>query len=78
MTETLTKTKIAKIKASEIVYWRVRRPASRLGLAIVWRLPRRVVYWCVVRAALVVEPNSYPGDVTAEQMLKTLGKDLRA
>jgi hypothetical protein len=45
---------------------------ERLLTEIVWRLPKKIVYWCVVRAACIAEPNYYPGEVTAERMLKSL------
>lgn len=56
----------------EFVYWRLRRPAHKAFIDIIWRLPRRVVYWCVVRAAVKVEPNTDPSDVTAAQMLEAM------
>lgn len=57
----------------EMMYWRVRRPAHRLFLNVIWRLPRKVVYWCVIRAAVAVEPNTNPSGVTAGAMLKKMG-----
>lgn len=54
----------------EFKYWRISRPAEKLKLKVVWKLPDWVVYWCVIRAAVKVEPNSNPSGVTAEQMLK--------
>lgn len=55
---------------TEFKYWWIKRPAHKAFLALIWRLPRRVVYWCVVRAAVKVEPNEYPGEVTALEMLE--------
>jgi hypothetical protein len=52
-------------------YW-TRLWPEKVLTGIVWRLPRKIVYWSVVRAACAVEPNEYPGDVTAERMLKAL------
>lgn len=59
--------------------WLVKDTAARLWperllVAIVWKLPERVVYWSVVRAACKAEPNEYPGAATAEQMLKAMGR----
>lgn len=59
---------------TEVMYWNVKRPAHRLFLSFVWALPTKVVYWCVVRAAVKVEPNANPSGVTAEQMLERLDK----
>jgi len=57
---------------TELVYWHVKRPAHKAFLALIWKLPKRVVYWCVIRAAVKAEPNTNPSAVTAEQMLKVL------
>lgn len=54
----------------EFIYWRISRPAHRAFLSLVWKLPRRVIYWAVIRAAVSVEPNTDPSSVTAEDMLK--------
>lgn len=51
-------------------YWNVKRRMGHLGRWFIWRLPKRVVYWCVIRAAVEVEPNYSPAGVTAEEMLK--------
>jgi hypothetical protein len=51
-------------------YWNVRRRSGVIGRKIIWKLPKRVIYWCVIRAAVEVEPNSSPAGVTAEEMLK--------
>jgi hypothetical protein len=61
-----------KMHVREAAYWRLRRPAHKAFLALVWRLPEKVVYWCVIRAAVKVESNESPAGVTAEQMLKAL------
>lgn len=51
-------------------YWHVKRRMGKIGTAIIWKLPKRVVYWCVIRAAVEVEPNYNPSAVTAEEMLE--------
>lgn len=51
-------------------YWNFKRRSGKIGRWIIWKLPGRVVYWCVVRAACTVEPNYSPENVTATQMLK--------
>jgi hypothetical protein len=56
----------------EFIYWRVRRPAHRLFLSFIWKLPRKVIYWAVIRAAVMTEPDLNPSSVTAEQMLQKL------
>ena len=67
-----TDTKIDKVrsKANWLWYWHIHRRLRNLGIALIWRLPKRIVYWCVVRAAVAVEPDRSPEGVTAEQMLK--------
>ena len=39
---------------------------------LAWRVPARLVYFCVVRAAVETEPKDYPGDKTALEMLAHL------
>lgn len=39
---------------------------------LAWHLPARLVYWCVVRAAVKAEPQEYPGEKTALEMLDAL------
>lgn len=51
-------------------YWNFTRRAGKIGRWIIWKLPKRVIYWCVLRAAVEVEPNHSPDGVTVEQMLK--------
>lgn len=51
-------------------YYHVKRRSGNIGRRIIWALPKRVVYWCVIRAATKVEPNSDPSDVTAKEMLE--------
>jgi hypothetical protein len=51
---------------------RLRRTADTLAMQIAWRLPERVVYWGVVRAAVKVEPNLSPEKVTAVEMMESL------
>ena len=58
-----------KLRITEAYYWHVVRPSRKLFRAIIWKLPDSVVYWCVVRAACKVEPNSNPSGVTAAQMM---------
>jgi hypothetical protein len=46
--------------------------AVRFWTWIAWRLPRRLVYWAVIRAATKPpEGNVYPADRTASEILKT-------
>lgn len=59
----------------EWIYWYARRPMGKLGRKIIWMLPKKVVYWCVIRAAVLTEPNTNPSSVTAEEMLKALDID---
>lgn len=62
-----------KIKFSEAKYWYLSHPAEKATITLVWKLPTRIIYWAVIRAAARVEPDRYPGDVTATQMLDALG-----
>lgn len=64
----------AKTHLLEAKYWYITRPIKKWSLDLIWKLPRQVVYWCVVRAACKVEPNTYPGDVTAIQMMEAFGE----
>jgi hypothetical protein len=61
-----------KIACNEFMYWHFNRPGHRMLVAFVWRLPKPVVYWCVVRAATKAEPNLSPEKVTAIQMLEAM------
>lgn len=47
----------------------LRLKPEKLLLWFVWKLPRRLIYWSVVRAA-VKDQNEYPSEVTAIEMLK--------
>jgi hypothetical protein len=38
---------------------------------IVWKLPKQIIYWSVVRAA-VTATDSYPGDAKAIDMMKAM------
>lgn len=42
---------------------------ERAAMRIVWRMPRWLVKWAIVRAAVEVEPSTNPSSVTADQML---------
>jgi hypothetical protein len=51
-------------------YWFVTRKIRHAGISLVWKLPKPVVYWCVIRAATKVQPDTNPSSITAEEMLK--------
>jgi hypothetical protein len=59
-------------KLNWLIYWHVKRRARNAGISLVWKLPKPVVRWCVVRAACIAEPQEYPGAVSAERMLNAL------
>lgn len=59
-------------KVNWLVYWHIKRRAHHALISLVWRLPRRVIYWSVVRAAVAVESDTNPSGITAEQMLKKM------
>lgn len=65
---------IAEMKANWnwIVYYYIRLKIRKIGIAFIRNLPKRVVYWCVVRAAVEVEKNGDPSNVTALQMLNAM------
>lgn len=65
----------AKVQANFQWYWHVTRRQQRIPMVIANRLPRRVVYWAVIRAACLAEPQEYPGEKTALEMLKALEPD---
>ena len=64
-----------KVKISEEFYWYVKRPLHSLFLFTIWHLPKKVVYWCVVRAATKVKTADGSGtlNVTADQMMREFG-----
>lgn len=68
--EILTLAQKIRGRADWLTYYYGRRRMHRLFLSAIWKLPEGVVYWCVIRAAVRVNRDSYPGEVTAEQMLK--------
>ncbi len=49
------------------------RTGEWAAMKIAWALPRRVLYWAAVRAAVTVEPNTDPSGVTVEQMMEHIG-----
>lgn len=55
-------------------YWYYKKPKEKLFLSFIWKLPRKVIYWAVIRAAVEVEPNKDPSGVTAAQMLDHWGE----
>lgn len=64
-----------KLRISENVYWWVKRPLHSLYLSFIWHLPKKMVYWCVVRAATKVKTADGSGtlNVTADQMMREFG-----
>ncbi len=46
--------------------------SDKIAAWFAWHLPKRIVYWAVIRAASETERYFYPGDVTAMEMLKNL------
>lgn len=55
-----------------IIYYHVKRRAEYALISFVWKLPRKIVYWCVIRAACEAEPREYPGEKTAVELLKAM------
>lgn len=51
--------------------WRVRK--EKLWMAFVWRLPRRLVYWCVIRCfahgTTGVYGGTHPSSLTFDTLL---------
>lgn len=62
----------------EFLYWHVRRPLFRLGLWLVWRLPRGLCYWCALRVMAHATVGKWghesPSDVTLFQVLDRWGE----
>jgi hypothetical protein len=56
-------------KMNWLWYWHITRRVRNLGIALIFKLPKKVIYWCVVRAAVAVEPDRSPENVTASEML---------
>lgn len=46
------------------------RCADNAQIEFVWHLPLWAISWAVVRGAVILEPNEYPGDVKAQEILK--------
>ena len=72
MDEVFTETKLDKIRSRVNFwwYWNVKRRLRNFGIHLIWLLPKRVIYWAVCRAAVTVEPNNNPENVTAAEMLQ--------
>ena len=56
------------IKAWNVYEWG--KFIEKLQMAIAWKIPIWLVHWSIVRAAIMVEPQNFPGYVTSQQMLK--------
>lgn len=56
----------------ELFRWWLSRKQERLVMWVAWKMPRRIVYWCVVRAACKVEPNYSPADVPAIDLMRAM------
>jgi hypothetical protein len=54
---------------------RLRRTRDWAAMEVAWKLPKPVLYWAAVRAACLVEPDTNPSGVTAEQMMEKIGHD---
>lgn len=54
---------------------RLARTRDSLAMKAAWKLPRPVLYWAAVRAAVVAEPNENPSEVTVTQMMEALSGD---
>jgi len=61
-----------KIKTTELIYWRVRRPMSRLGYTVRSWLPDSFLYWMLIEAAVRAEPNTNPAERTVGHVLEHL------
>lgn len=54
---------------------RLHRTGEWAAMRVAWVLPRRVLYWAAVRAAVRVEPSTDPSGVTVAQMMESIGHD---
>ena len=46
---------------------------DRLAMAVAWRLPRRLIYWVLVRAGSLHRdgvPADWPGDRRVEELMR--------
>lgn len=59
-----------KIRLREAAYWYVKRPAGKLGIKLIWALPRRVAMWAFIRVA-TADYNGNPGERTVLDALKS-------
>jgi len=61
-----------KIKTTELIYWRVRRPLNRLRYKMLRRVPAGFLYWGLIEAASRAEPNANPAERTVGEVLEYL------
>lgn len=58
----------------EFRYWRIHRPAEKLMLWFVWKLPRKLVMWCYLRVGAHATTgrfgNTIATDITMMEALK--------
>lgn len=52
---------------------RLHRTREWAAMKVAWALPEPVLYWAAVRAAVKVEPNEDPSNVTVTQMMEEIG-----
>lgn len=50
----------------EARYWYVKRPAEKLLLKLVWKLPRRLVMWCCIRVLAHATTGQFGNQVVPE------------
>lgn len=53
-------------------YWNIKRPLGKLGWKVLRWVPKRALYWAVIQAAVVTEPNLNPGETKVLEVLKRL------
>ena len=53
-----------------VLWWRVTywfsRKISRLGLWFVWRLPRKLAYWCAIRVISNATVGQYSNQIVSD------------
>lgn len=55
-----------KTSLLEAKYWYIQRPAHKLLLWFVWKLPKTLVMWCAVRVGANATTGKYSNQIVPE------------
>lgn len=62
-----------RAKINWLWYYYIARRTRMWPHFVARHLPKKVLYWAVVVAAVKAEPNGNPSDVTSVQMMQAIG-----